>query len=324
MSQNLLAQNALNDAWSVFENIDRKLVEADIVQYKEHGIDLELAARLWTSEYSGKISFMADMKSYVTRGKALTQGQTRAVLNIMRAEHLDKMGIPSGDQPALHLECFVCGDTFGTWDALLAHKSQEHGRASTVVEAPLEDGSESVAVIENTSSKLGIDLSNLPDGRYCAPDPSGKNDYIFLMVKRIRKTAERDRRYVYGTRPTGREVVLAGTIEVKEWSSDSKELIGEQKPGDTYRGAYEEQLSLIMMNPEAFGLLFGKLSGHCCICGKTLTDETSRAIGMGLDCERKESYWRGPKYSYVGRDRPDPEKMDKLDEERLARKGIKA
>lgn len=319
--KDLLAENAFIDAKSLAESIGREFVDADITQFSEQGLDLYLAACYFVEHYEGDNGFMKRvlMRRYKQYGK-LTHPQARAAINILRQEHLgieySRRTVASTREP---LRCFVCDAPFDTWDELNAHKSQEHGTTSKVVEMPLDDGTESIAVIENVTSVKGLDLTNLPDGRYCAPDPSGKNDYIFLMVKRVKRTHERDRRYVYGKIITGREVVVAGTIEVKIWSSDSKELIGEQKIGDVYRGQYEDELELIMMMPEPWAILFGKIAGHCCVCGKTLTDDESRAIGMGLDCERKEAYFKTPpKYSYVGTDRPDPKLVDPNDEKYLS------
>lgn len=314
----LREENAFIDTRDIAETIGREFVNADISQYKDHGVDLALGAKVFVERYAGKVRFVNQvLKPALKQQGGLTQGQARAALNIMRQE----LGVRSTEEtPAYEqteMECFVCHQMFPSWDELNAHKSQEHGKQKPP-EVFAEQG-EAQAVIEVTASIKGLDLSNLPDGRYCAPDPSGKNDYIFLMVKRVRRTHSRDRRYVYGKIVTGNEVVVAGTIEVKEWSSDSKELIGEQKPGDVYRGKFEDELELIMLMPEPWALLFGKLKGHCCICGKTLTDQVSRDIGMGLECEKKEKYfYRPPKYSFVGTDRPDKEKIDPNDDKYLS------
>jgi len=40
----------------------------------------------------------------------------------------------------------------------------------------------------------------------------------------------------------------------------------------------------IAEDPKAAGLRFGREIGRCCICGRTLTDETSRARGIGPIC----------------------------------------
>jgi len=40
----------------------------------------------------------------------------------------------------------------------------------------------------------------------------------------------------------------------------------------------------IAQDPREAGLRFGREIGRCCICGRTLTDETSRANGIGPIC----------------------------------------
>lgn len=47
-------------------------------------------------------------------------------------------------------------------------------------------------------------------------------------------------------------------------------------------------LKQIAKNPESAGKKFGQEVGVCCRCGRSLTDETSRAMGIGPDCAGKE------------------------------------
>lgn len=317
MKDLLEKQMAFIDAQEIARTIGREFTEADIVQYEEHGVDLMSAAEYFVEKYEGSNRFVKNV--LVDRLKTwhkLTQGQARAALNIMRQEIL---GIerPKAPEKDLDLECFACDKHFPTWDALNAHKSQDHGRGKDVPET-FTDAGDAKDVLEVMESKKGLDLSNMPDGRFAIFDASGRNDNIFLMVKRVRRTVKRDRRYMYGKVVTGNEIVVAGTIEVRIWSSDTKEWVGQQKPGDVYRGKYEDELELIMLNPELFATLFGKLVGHCGMCGKTLTDEVSREIGLGLDCEKKKAEWAKPRYSYVGTDRPDADKANPLDDKYLS------
>lgn len=46
-------------------------------------------------------------------------------------------------------------------------------------------------------------------------------------------------------------------------------------------------LILIAKDPKAASLLYGRELGHCGICGRTLTDEDSRARGIGPICAEK-------------------------------------
>ena len=46
-------------------------------------------------------------------------------------------------------------------------------------------------------------------------------------------------------------------------------------------------LGAIAKDPEAAALLYATELGRCCRCGRTLTDETSRRVGMGPECRSK-------------------------------------
>jgi hypothetical protein len=43
----------------------------------------------------------------------------------------------------------------------------------------------------------------------------------------------------------------------------------------------------ILADPAAAGLLYATQLGRCCRCRRTLTDETSRALGIGPECRKK-------------------------------------
>lgn len=49
----------------------------------------------------------------------------------------------------------------------------------------------------------------------------------------------------------------------------------------------QEILTLIARDPKAAMLRYGQELGHCGHCGRTLTDETSRALGIGPVCRGK-------------------------------------
>lgn len=46
-------------------------------------------------------------------------------------------------------------------------------------------------------------------------------------------------------------------------------------------------LNQIAENPQEAGMKFGQEVGVCCRCGRSLTDETSRSLGIGPDCREK-------------------------------------
>lgn len=74
-----------------------------------------------------------------------------------------------------------------------------------------------------------------------------------------------------------------GRAYVCVMASDETHLVG------WYRGG-KEIMEAIAADPQEAGLRFGREIGKCCRCGRTLTDEASRAAGIGPDCANKA--WR--------------------------------
>ena len=103
---------------------------------------------------------------------------------------------------------------------------------------------------------------SLPDvaaGRYAIADPTGRQDLRFYRVDR----------------PT--EGRWAGFTFVKA-------VIGGQPDYPVRdRAAVADILAAIAADPEA-GPRFGRELGKCYACGRHLTDEVSRAAGIGPDC----------------------------------------
>lgn len=306
-------ENAYRDVVDLAASMERPFTTSDIEQYRDNGLDLQLAAEIFVERHNGSLKFMRSVQGYYNRTGRITQAQARAALNILREDVRPKEESEQAVEPEKH-ECLICHDRFDKFDDLDQHRALYHGgkeRPETFT-----DVGEAEAVLEVNESKKGLDLRNLPDGRYAVPSGNMPGQtYAFLAVKRVKRTVHRDRRYQYGKIVTGSEIVVAGTIEVRLWSSDTKEWVGQQKPGDVYRGKFEEELEMVMMGPETFAILFGRLLGYCGRCGKKLTDDLSREIGLGLDCEKKRAeFSKPPKYTYIGTDRPDPEKANPLDE----------
>lgn len=54
-----------------------------------------------------------------------------------------------------------------------------------------------------------------------------------------------------------------------------------------YRGDKSSVIASIQQNPQAAAKLYGIEIGACGICNRTLTDETSRAIGLGPVCRER-------------------------------------
>jgi len=124
---------------------------------------------------------------------------------------------------------------------------------------------EKIAVPETAMAGLRApafreDFKNIPAGHYATASLTGKNDYDFW---RVDCPAE------------GR---WAGRIFVKR-------IIG-GKPEAPVRGAtrFGALSAIITEGIEVCGTRYGVELGQCRKCNRHLTDETSRALGIGPDC----------------------------------------
>lgn len=304
--------NALADAGELADEIGRKFLDEDVIKFTREGINLVAASERFVEKYDGGNSFVRDLRPKQMKYGRLTTGQARGALNVMRSERLglaeprrstpsdaaSSTPVETGDpRDARQYDCYKCGEEIVGIKTLYAHKKVCSGKsagAAPVAPAPEPVEEEEVSVIAVTTSTMDLDLSALPNGRYAAPDLNNDrdNDFLFFSVTRVKKDKTRDRRFRYGKIVTGRERVPAGTIEVKEWSSDSKRLFGEQRPGEVYKGEFEEHINLIMASPESWARIFGQMIGRCFRCGKKLTDEDSRDDGFGPECAKHINDYR--------------------------------
>src|SRR5262245_19946812 len=99
------------------------------------------------------------------------------------------------------------------------------------------------------------DLPDVPTGRYAVPKDDGT--LMFYSVK------------------TGKY-----TIFVDVWASDTRYPV----KNHTERARI---LKAIKADPDS-GPRFGREIGRCYVCGRTLTDETSRSLGIGPVCRGDE------------------------------------
>lgn len=100
-------------------------------------------------------------------------------------------------------------------------------------------------------SEAGRDLPEVKDGRYAIPKDDGT--LMFYSVKK------------------GRFITF-----VNVWASDARYPI---------KALPEKRriLEAILADPDS-GPRFGREIGACYVCGRTLTDETSRSLGIGPVC----------------------------------------
>lgn len=110
---------------------------------------------------------------------------------------------------------------------------------------------------EAKQDENGLDISGIPTGRYLAGD-------VQVKVQNVTKEGRWE-----------------GWVFVK---SENDDRLGSQKPGATYRGKYEAELKLIAADPLAAAIAFGRETGTCCCCGRTLTNPESIEAGIGPIC----------------------------------------
>lgn len=109
---------------------------------------------------------------------------------------------------------------------------------------------------------------DIPEGRYAVEE---NGDVTFLRIDV----------------PDEENPKWHGWMFVKRQEGDNFRRIGRQPPDRPYSGSMVKQLKDIEADPKAASLRYGVLLGVCGVCGRTLTDEESRAKGIGPICEKK-------------------------------------
>ena len=310
----VLEINALADAVEVAKDLTVPFVTDDISTYKaNYGIRLDLAAKafVYSEEPLAEHQFIRNLHAHCEKGNDLSQKQARAALNILR-EHVRNLKPTRKyhEEPEFDPEfggnflCYRCmqegiEERFEHMHDLLAHKKEKHGYEPQL-------GSKDGAILNPISVleykiETTVDLSELRDGWYAFPHdsaPPNNDGMFFFRVRRTREDKEvRNRRFQYGKRIVGQEIVPEGTIEVRFLSGDTKELVGDQKPGSLYKGQYAQFLEEIASDDRsqrAHASLYAVVSKKCSICNKALTDKISRNDRMGPECVKrwKADYYR--------------------------------
>jgi hypothetical protein len=134
-------------------------------------------------------------------------------------------------------------------------------RASQIIDwliaQPAQEGVE-------VRSETGVDVSGLQPGRYAVGD-------VLFSVQRPE---------------AGR---WAGWTFVRNGSEYVDERFGSQKPGGTYWGANADLVARIVADPIEAMTHYGRITGRCAVCNRTLEDEVSVARGIGPVCWEKVS-----------------------------------
>lgn len=112
-------------------------------------------------------------------------------------------------------------------------------------------------------------LADVADGYYALPSKTGANDLDFVVVTTSKGTVNPEAK---GKRYVNRYLGGQGPIRIS---------YAEQR-------VFAQLLFELSPDQRQFHrTLFGIELGRCCRCGRTLTDETSRALGLGPECRSK-------------------------------------
>ena len=252
------------------------------------------------SPYTPNMSILQDfIKSNLSKG-GLTMRQRRAAANIARIILVD--GCPDAGEPVLvdslydplndHLRdrhaCSRCGLVFSSSVAVgrhivVVHESVRFAAAPATL--PVSSAAIAADPLFAPAEEMihKVNLGNVPDGRFALVLASGETK--FYIKRTVKRPYTRHARFRWSKYNTRWEKVPTGTQEVRELVGDTKELIGEQAIGTgLYVGEQEDQIAEIAADPVEALVRYGKLIGACGYCGRTLTDEQSRADGVGPEC----------------------------------------
>lgn len=273
-------ENALLEAKEYLIEIGHK--KLSLQEFKdavaETGIRFHDAAVAYVTNYNGSSGVVIKTRpELATKGK-LSPDQCRRVLNVLATE-LDN-GTATLAASGLNTVALI-NDTDDIREAVPGDTEAVTDEPQTP--EPVATGKKREKPVVK-STKTMFDLTSVPDGRYAFFDPNERQDWIFLEVKTIKRNTPRSKHFEYGKFIKGRETLKPGTIEVRELRGDTRRLAGYQKPGAGYEGEFIPELIVIADSPAPWSHLYGRMIGHCGICGKRLTDEESRDKTIGPDC----------------------------------------
>ncbi len=138
--------------------------------------------------------------------------------------------------------------------------AEEAARAA-IVAAEKRDGAR--LTTEQREATLGP-LPDCPEGRYALPSATGANDLDFYRVDRPTEGQWAGR--VFVTRVLGGHSTLDPALRVPRWA---------------VRSVLER---IVAAGPREAAMRYGQELGHCGRCGRSLTDDQSRTIGLGATC----------------------------------------
>ena len=157
-----------------------------------------------------------------------------------------------------------------TFFAKRGYLTDKQRKAGLRMKAELEDKAEAAIQVAKEEDS-GLDLSKLPAGRYAVPNGATRLKVL------IRKP---------GKQSNWQDYIFVSNAAVY----GSQQRYGTQAPDKNYSGRIQNQLKAIMADPKTASIEYGKLTGTCGVCGRTLEDENSVAAGIGPICAVKTGW----------------------------------
>lgn len=162
-------------------------------------------------------------------------------------------------------------------------------------ENPVTDTAPDDWYTQHLADLAAADWHNIPAGHYAIPvveDDIDDDHPHFCRVLGYKVFERKTPRVDKNGRRTGknswtRQLLLAPGVQWPEFNA----YLDRTKVGDGYDG--NRDILEVLEDPEVCMRVFGGATGRCGACGKTLTDETSKALGIGPECRRMP----GPRYS---------------------------
>jgi hypothetical protein len=124
-----------------------------------------------------------------------------------------------------------------------------------------QDAAKAEAIAPGASTEEIAKATEVPAGRYAVEDPA---DGVLKFYRLDRPTQGK----------------WAGYTFLKVQASDELHSIRNRAHRDSI-------IAAIAVSPEAAATRYGQELGRCYACGRTLTDATSRDLGIGPDCRNK-------------------------------------
>lgn len=255
------------------------------------------ALRQAMSHYHGGDFFIRNMRD---ANKPWTTGQARAVANIVRRHLRGEDRKAGGNHLGRSYGCFYCPEgpnkeSFGNKADLYAHIDAKHpekrrmGRATAPANGPVETThfgpptGEKVNVLPDYIPELNVDLRSFLPARFAVEDNTGT--LRFFIITELKRRTRLEGKFVWTKFRYANEYLEPGDRTVREQAGDTKKLIGKQRiQQPVYFGEEEALIEKISLNPNEAMTRYGKEKGCCAYCGRSLTDEVSRARGIGPDC----------------------------------------